>query len=349
VPIGHLLDESLAILPRDCGLRVRLCLDETLQAIPWELAYRPPSQPTRSVLDGFVVLNPRISLVRGAPSSLPSHVSAEPPRLLFAGALGPDGDDPMRVGEELEGLSAALAPMQGLVTLEPAVGTAGRVIEEALSREATLFHYAGHADVDASGGYLVKVFVGSTERLYSDTLGRLLAHAGTQVAVFTACNSAHPQFATPLVRAGVPAVVTLHGQAAIETAIAFSERLYRSLAVSISIDHAVISARQHLATLAGRGTACEWARPCVYMSAREMIRLPRHDGAAGELRDAVLDQERRTMHRNSLRRAMARAFSTDDLRLLCADVEHGRNERLNVYAVDDPRSLVEGKKAEIGL
>ena len=27
----------------------------------------------------------------------------------------------------------------------------------------------------------------------------------------------------------------------------------------------------------------------------------------------------------------------------------GRNERLNVYAVDDPRSLVEDKKAEIGL
>jgi hypothetical protein len=27
----------------------------------------------------------------------------------------------------------------------------------------------------------------------------------------------------------------------------------------------------------------------------------------------------------------------------------GRNERLNVYAVDDPRNLVEERKAEIGV
>ena len=41
------------------------------------------------------------------------------------------------------------------------------------------------------------------------------------------------------------------------------------------------------------------------------------------------------MHRNSLRRAMARAFSTDDLRLLCADVE----QLLGEAGVQEPFNL----------
>lgn len=58
-----LLGRNLASLPDDTGLRVRLRIDEyPLAGIPWEFAYLPDSDA--SGLNGYLALDPRISLVR---------------------------------------------------------------------------------------------------------------------------------------------------------------------------------------------------------------------------------------------------------------------------------------------
>lgn len=332
--VSGLLDQSLTALPAGRGLRLRLSFDYELQRLGWELMYRRPPLRSRPVLDGFLVLDPRVSIVRGAPAAVERpRILIDRPRLLFAGALGSDGDDPLMVRPEHDGLVKALAPLADLILLEASIGTTGTVIEEALARPAAIFHYAGHTVIENEGAYLVKEFDfgresdPATDRLYSGALARLLEQSSSQLAVFTACNSAHPNFIMPIARGGVPAIVSLHGEIDVSTAIAFSERLYGFLAVGLSLDEAMISARQYLLA---RGSVparyCDWARPSVYMAAREPVLFPRADGSAEVQRQSQLAADRKTMNRRELRRAMVEAFSADDLRLLCADVEQSLRE-----------------------
>ena len=157
--INGLLDDSLRSLPAGDGLRVRLSLDPGLQALPWELLHRAPAARGRGVLDGFLALDPRVSIVRGAPAAAERQAAPlDRPRLVFAGALAADDVDQLQVRPEFEGLSRALAPMAQLISLESAIGTAGRVIEQALSRPTSVFHYAGHAEIETDRAYLVKEF-----------------------------------------------------------------------------------------------------------------------------------------------------------------------------------------------
>ena len=76
----------------------------------------------------------------------------------------------------------------------------------------------------------------------------------------------------------------------------------------------MISARQHLVAPhhdGPRGNA-EWARPVLYLSARDArpVLAPRaQDDVAREYRETQLAADRETMNRSELRRAMLRAFS----------------------------------------
>ena len=339
--VNELLEDSLRSLPAGDGLRVRLSLDPALQVLPWELLHRGQAARGHGMLDGFLALDPRVSIVRGAPAAAERPAATlDRPRLVFAGALAAGDDDQLQVRPEFDGLSRALSPMSALISLESAIGTAGRVIEQTLARPTSVFHYAGHAEIETDRAYLVKEFVRGTERLYADTMGTLLAMSSAELAVFTACNSAHPLFAMPLVRAGVPAIIGVHGALPIEPGIAFSGRLYGFLAAGQSIDRAMISARQHLVAPhhdGPRGNA-EWARPVLYLSARDArpVLAPRApDATAREYRETQFAADRETMNRSELRRAMLRTFSTSELEVLCADVQ----DRLRGAGIGDPLSL----------
>jgi len=338
-PVSELLDASFNQRPRGSGLRIRLCLDSTLSALPWELMFRKEKRRSDGVLDGFLILDPRVSLVRGVERAIEeSRAVTDRLRLVFAGAFGPDGEDLLKVTDEYAGLSSAIEPISNLVLLEPCMSAKGNAIEAALARPAAIFHYAGHVEVEGTRAYLVKEFHAGTERLYADVLSTLLERAAPQLAVFTACNSAHPAFVTPLLSAGCQAIIGGHGFFQMTTAVAFSERLYGFLAVGLSLDRAVIAARQHLVEQ-GRewgGEHCEWGRLVVHMPAREPVLFPRtEDSAVRVQRDTVLAAHHRTMDRRALREAMVRAFNSDDLRLLCADIE----QSLGAAGIHEPINL----------
>jgi hypothetical protein len=84
--------------------------------LPWEFLYRPDA-PARQPLAGFLVLNPRISVVREAPIVFQRITSSrQQERLLFAGTLSRLDDnryeDRFEVKKEYEGISQALDPVR---------------------------------------------------------------------------------------------------------------------------------------------------------------------------------------------------------------------------------------------
>src|SRR4051794_13187751 len=62
--------KSLIRLPPDEGLRLRLRLDDTLANLPWEYCWLQDSRGERTE-DGFLLLDPRISIARHEASAVP--------------------------------------------------------------------------------------------------------------------------------------------------------------------------------------------------------------------------------------------------------------------------------------
>ena len=273
------------------GLRLRLCLDDSLVDLPWEFLFRPDVRDEDS-LDGFLILDPRISLVRGAPTT--SHAvnpSKQKQRMVYAGALWSDGSDWFTLKEEHSQLSQALAPVKPLLTLGAFNEASGDFIERQLKTPAAIFHYSGHTDVADGRGYLAKEIADrpdarhrradgfgdvnfSYEPLSSRTIASWLRQAGTSLSVFSACNSGRWTFAEPLVKAGLPVVVGTHGVISNIAAIAFCHKLYADLAIGLSLDEAVSAARLHLLETSGNASY-EWAAFMVYITSAEAVLFPR--------------------------------------------------------------------------
>jgi hypothetical protein len=300
-PVRTMLGRCLERIRPGDGLRLRLCLDEELVDLPWEFLYLPPPGSGES-LGGFIALDHRIALVREPPSALLKvSPSSSKQRLVFAGTMFTDADNPdlWDVKGEHERLVAALAPVADYLSV-PYVTAAGNHIEQALATRAAIFHYAGHTDVADGHGYLVRDLqsgqVGGT--LLSEALDGLLVRAGTRLAAFSACNSGRWSFVGPLIEAGVPVVIGVQGNVFNVTAIAFFETLYASLAVGMSLDEAVSWARLHLLE-PGVGLAqdsSEWGAFMVYMPTTEAVLFPRpQTGTVRRRQDAARRERQQTI------------------------------------------------------
>ena len=320
-PVYSLLNRSLDRISPDAGLRVRLCLDSALVDLPWECLYRPDAAGQRPSA-GFLALDSRISLVRGAPSRLiGTSPTRRQQRLLFAGApFMVRGEDWWGVEPEREKLLAALQPVSDLLSVESVTG-AQTSFEAALARSpADIFHYSGHTEAPADGaGFLVEDMrvdptddpryivwrhpnyerQYGTDRLYLDMmyvahLGDLLRRAGTKLAVFSACNSGRWPFVEPLLDAGLPVVIGTQGWLAYPAAVPFFHKLYGALAIGLSLDEAVTWARLHLlepTTLAERWR-WQWAMFMVYMPTPEAVLFPKPKQAGVRERQAAARRER---------------------------------------------------------
>lgn len=73
----------------------------------------------------------------------------------------------------------------------------------------------------------------------SDFLATRLLRAGTRLAVFNACNSGFWAFVRPFLRAGIPIVIGVQGSVSNLAALNFAVRLYKSLAVGLSLYEAL--------------------------------------------------------------------------------------------------------------
>lgn len=283
-PVYALLLRSQERIGPQQGLRLRLCLDDSLMDYPWEWLYRPDRFD--AALDGFLAVDPQLSLVRGAPMRpLGSAIAtATKQRLVFAGALWhtDTSDDRWGVRQEYEQLIAFLKPVSDYLAPE-FITASDDNIEHTLSTPAQIFHYSGHADADHSRAYIVK----SIDRkqfqdpLYCETLGIALRKAETRIAVLMACNSGRWQVARPLLRAGLAVLVGVQGVVTNVESMAFSQRIYNYLGAGLSLDEAVSDARVDLLDLPllSQAPAAGLARFIVYMPSRDAILIPRPDDA----------------------------------------------------------------------
>ena len=265
-------------------------------------------------------------------------------RLTFAGMLELGEQDRQQVRPEYERIAEALQPVDDLLTTSFVMASQDN-IEAALARPVDIFHYSGYTVSENGKGFLVKDrqnlsgLLDESKRLYSEQLADLLSRARTRLAFFNALESSQWAFMEPMVRAGIPLLIGMHGATLIPPAIEFAHRLYASLAIGLSVDEAVIWARQRLVRSGSGRSTPEWAAFTVYMPTSEPVLLPRpRDDSTVERQEAsrrdqanavnsvkhVLGRtssEQQPVNRRDLRKSMLQAFNTEELNLLCADLQ----------------------------
>ncbi|MBZ0115260.1 MAG: CHAT domain-containing protein [Thermoanaerobaculia bacterium] len=303
----HLFRQSLASLDPDRGLRLRLKLDTWgLADLPWEFAWLPP-QPTAGPdvapaeaqtadATGFLVLDPRISIVRyellneapEADDALPGHSL----RLiaLFSAPRDPTWP-PLDLDGEEHGLRTALAkrPEIGLEVVRPAT-LAG--LERALLEGGQVFHFAGHgrfqapppsapASVTGKGFLVLCDDAGKAIEVAAETVVVNLHGRGVRLAVLGACEGARRDRFNPwtgiapaLVRGGLPAVVAMQATLFDRSAVAFSARFYESLVAGLPIDAAVSAGRVAIFNEGGPGER-DWGVPVLYLRTGSGILFPK--------------------------------------------------------------------------
>ena len=342
--VQALLTRSLEEIGPENGIRLRLCLDEVLVDLPWEFLY-VPDESDQAEWAGFLALDPRISIVRGAATTWRTFsTSKRAMRLTFAGMLELGEQDRQQVRPEYERIAEALQPVDDLLTTSFVMASQDN-IEAALARPVDIFHYSGYTVSENGKGFLVKDrpnlsgLLDESKRLYSEQLADLLSRARTRLAFFNALESSQWAFMEPMVRAGIPLLIGMHGATLIPPAIEFAHRLYASLAIGLSVDEAVIWARQRLVRSGSGRSTPEWAAFTVYMPTSEPVLLPRpRDDSTVERQEAsrrdqanavnsvkhVLGRtssEQQPVNRRDLRKSMLQAFNTEELNLLCADLQ----------------------------
>jgi hypothetical protein len=308
--VHALLRRSIERVPRDAGVRLRLCLDESLIDLPWELLF-DPDEPDDSQSSGFLALSARLSLVRCAQVQgrhLQPATSRQ--RVAFAGALYTLGksDDGFETRTEHVALQGALAGVEQLITVEKFVDASGDNIEKLLSAPAAIFHYAGHADVvDGQGVILRSLISNKPEWLTVESLAPMLQRAGTRLVVLIGCGSGHWPIVKPLLRPelDLAAVIGIQGLVDTKSAIAFCGKLYEALALGLSLDEAVTWARFHILEQAaarkpGFAFATHaWPRFMVYMPTSEAVLFPK-PGDSSTARDEDRAREQRAQTINNV-------------------------------------------------
>lgn len=310
--VWRLLGESLRIIaPQTAlGLRLRLCLDDDLIDLPWELLYRRDIEAPEA-RSGFLLLDGRVSLVREPPSLIAAGQETDRTQHgLFVGALFDDGSDKWAVAIEHSSLAKSMRSLKGLLTLDFVRADTADEVDRTLAVGCDLFHYAGHTEVEDGRGAVVQLAsaelyarnsydVSRVEALpnraawaWSDILALRLSRAGTKLAVFNACNSGFWPFVRPFMRAGVPAVVGVQGLVSNIAALNFAEKLYQSLAVGLSLDEALTFARLCVVESERSYYDCDWARFMAYMPTESAVLFPRSEGSATRRRQHRVHAER---------------------------------------------------------
>jgi hypothetical protein len=293
--VRQFLYRSLAQVHDDLGLRIRLRLDTyALAGIPWEYIYLPDVDAANlpSVSNGFLALDPRISLVRyevlgRAPGTL-DPVRRDTLRMVTL-LVSPTGLAALDLIRERRYIQDALQKVPGIkVEFYDEAGV--EALEDALSTEAHIFHFAGHGAFEGEIGSKYGEKKGQGFILLSDEqrqpllfsaeqLALNLAGRGVRLAVLGACEAGRRDQVSPwsgiapaLTAVGVPAVLGMQYVITDSGAGAFSRRFYRALAMGQTIDAAVTDGRL---AIRNRGVSVhEWGVPVLYMRATEGVLFP---------------------------------------------------------------------------
>jgi hypothetical protein len=285
-------------LDDDEGLRIRLKMHTyALADLPWEYAYiaRPDTLPGQKGADGFLALDRWVSLVRyevmgQAPGRL-DPVGTGPLRLvaLLASPEAP-GYSPLDLDLERRNIELALGEEPG-IGVEFYPNATVEKLEDALTREAHVFHFSGHGEFEGDMGVAVGSLEGTGHLVLLDDgggpflfpaekLAQNLRGRGVRLAVLGACEggrrdrvNAWTGVVPALTRAGIPAVVGMQYTIGDQNAIAFSRRFYKALATGETVDAAVTDGRLAIFNR-GEGAERDWGVPVLYLRADEGVLFP---------------------------------------------------------------------------
>jgi hypothetical protein len=284
----------------DGGVRLRAIIgDHSLKPLPWEYLYYNMLGGPDSIR-GFLLLDPRISLVRHEPLPFPHPTLLSTAtelgdlRILVAGAspVGA-GLPPLKLGREIQYIKKATGDVTigGVRIASQLLANVTRSdLMQALTGPEPIhfFHFIGHgitrtkADWFAGGalkdeGCLVLLAdkkKKTKDPMPADDVARLLQQAGVRLAVLGACYSGwrdarYPwdSVACALTAHEIPAVVAMQYEVINTHAEAFGEAFYRVLASGMSLDEAMTLGRLAMlgvATSAAYQVNLEWGVPVLY-------------------------------------------------------------------------------------
>lgn len=349
--VRSFLDASLIRLRSDPeGLRVRLRFDTYAMAeLPWEYVYLPsPDTPDeRKGPEGFLALDRRVSLVRYEIQGQPL-VSLDPDTLplrlvaLLTSPVDPDYEKLDLVAEQ-RNIEQAVGELP-VVRAEYFPDASEDSLGEALVKPAHIFHFSGHGrfqgdlgerygSLEGAGAVILVGDDGRGRPFSAQKLALNLHGRSVRLAVLTACEVGQRDVAnvwagvvTALTRAGIPAVVGMQYRIRDKNAIAFSKAFYRALAAGQPIDAAVSDGRL---AIFNRGDENErdWGVPVLYLRAVDGVLFPQAVSEAMPISPsqavprATVAAAATTVDKRTLREAMLKAFSSDDLELLCSNVQ----------------------------
>jgi len=300
--VRDLFQQALRAVDRNDGVRLRLLIrDHRLAQIPWEFTYLQLHRGEKD-LRHFLARNPQISIVRheALPEKHP-RLSASRGRTLrlLAAMASPEGHPALDLQLEKKVIEEALGNfhVDGVsIDWRPVVEDATwSEVAAALQQRVDLFHFAGHGSFDirevdphtqkaVGEGYIVLMRDKQTKLPDEVPAGDLALHlqkAGVRVAVLSSCQSAARDevsawtgVAPALIERGIPAVVAMQHSIVDESAIAFSEMFYSSLARGLSVDEAVSAGRLAKLGRSHEDTNFEWGVPVLYLRSTDGVLFP---------------------------------------------------------------------------
>jgi CHAT domain len=271
------------------GLRVTLYLTEApeLMDVPWEFLYERPRFLAQSIY------SPVVRSLDLGEARLPHPVSL--PLNVLGMVSRPQGLGVLDVEREKEKLRQALAPLceRGLVDLQWLPRGTLAQLDQAIGRgtELHVFHYIGHGAYDSrtQGGILVlENDRGEPHEVSGEELGSLLQdERSLRLAVLNSCEGARSSHVDPfsgvassLMQYGIPAVVGMQFEITDEAAIAFSARLYASLAEGYPVDAALAQSRR---SIFAAGNDIEFGTPVLFLRGTDAHLFDLANPASAEL------------------------------------------------------------------
>lgn len=245
------------------GLRIRLDIRASeLHSVPWELLL-PPDK------DRFLAFDPATPLTRYlTPSSdvVSSSTLAPPLRLLhiLVDQHAPNSFDTIDTK-----IRQALDPLGNKVRVTTVRNPDLTTFRTHMLRGGGyhsgyhIIHYTGPVVLFQGQACLPLSDDGPSPRMNSDVLVRYLERRPTRLVVFSGSPLAQELGAT-LVRAGVPAAVTMQAEMSRDEAICFAESFYAVLADYYPIEFAVHETRIALYTQFGKQNG-SWRKPMLFM------------------------------------------------------------------------------------
>jgi hypothetical protein len=302
--VRELFAKSLARIPSNEGIRLRLRLPYELSVIPWE--YMFIERAGGEGIDGFLALDPRVGIVRHEALAVAADLLPLTGDLKVVTALSAPTNLPkldlaleQRVlAESFKGLNLAVVPCLDatMAKLQPLLPGAG------------VFHFAGHGDFAKKIGLRPGTYSGHGFLAFADEsvdpaqFAINLRGNGVRLAVLAACQTGRRDgfnvwsgIAPALVKAEIPAVVANQFRIKDTTAIAFSQHFYQALAAGLPIERAMTAGRigAYNRDKSGR----DWGVPVLYLRAAEgrlfegpsnaVEREQRQEGAEADIRVRV--------------------------------------------------------------